>query len=260
MTSRRHRHRREAFGPSEQELDIAIARAARRWRHLDAHASQRLVGQAGEFARTRRWEGLEGLEPSPGIRGLISTTACLLTVNLSPHLLADVTSIIVAPTSEVRTARYRSQGLITERENVCVLGESMLHGPIRLSLDPMAVGADRDSGISVILHEFAHKIDMADGFPDGTPPVAGRRTSAEFESIAGTTLRDLMMEGARPPLRPYAAVNRSELFAVATETFFMLPKELLRAYPALYRLLSDFYRQDPRGPSDSRGLDSRMAG
>ena len=57
--------------------------------------------------------------------------------------------------------------------------------------------------------------------------------------------------------RAYAATNPSEFFAVATETFFGQPVALHAAKPALYGVLSGFYRQDPAsrvGESAPEGL------
>jgi Mlc titration factor MtfA (ptsG expression regulator) len=43
----------------------------------------------------------------------------------------------------------------------------------------------------------------------------------------------------------YGSVNEAEFFAVVTEHFFDQPRELKRAEPELYEVISAFYRQDP---------------
>jgi Mlc titration factor MtfA (ptsG expression regulator) len=47
------------------------------------------------------------------------------------------------------------------------------------------------------------------------------------------------------PLDPYAAKHPAEFFAVASEAFFVDPAPLATCYPQVYRLLSQYYRQDP---------------
>ena len=56
---------------------------------------------------------------------------------------------------------------------------------------------------------------------------------------------DLRAGNPHPPLRPYAATNPSEFFAVATESFFDRPLDLRAAEPELYDVLRSYYRQDP---------------
>ena len=50
---------------------------------------------------------------------------------------------------------------------------------------------------------------------------------------------------ARLPLDPYAATDPGEFFAVTAEAFFTAPRALVRAYPAVYALFRDYFRQDP---------------
>jgi Mlc titration factor MtfA (ptsG expression regulator) len=51
--------------------------------------------------------------------------------------------------------------------------------------------------------------------------------------------------GHETVLDAYAAEAPDEFFAVASEAFFVTPRELRAEQPALYRLLASYYRQDP---------------
>ena len=44
---------------------------------------------------------------------------------------------------------------------------------------------------------------------------------------------------------PYAATNPAEFFAVVSELFFEQPTALAAYHPALYRVLSSYYRLNP---------------
>jgi hypothetical protein len=53
-------------------------------------------------------------------------------------------------------------------------------------------------------------------------------------------------EGEEEPfLDPYGAEHPAEFFAVAVESFFTQPRELLQVHPELYGVLGDYFRQDP---------------
>jgi Mlc titration factor MtfA (ptsG expression regulator) len=108
--------------------------------------------------------------------------------------------------------------------------------------------AANDPGINVVIHEFAHKLDMANGEADGLPPLhAGMgRTAwvAAFEE-AYEGLCDAVERGKDTWLDPYAAEHPSEFFAVISEAFFEDPAETRRRYPDVYDQLKLFYRQDP---------------
>jgi Mlc titration factor MtfA (ptsG expression regulator) len=237
------RRRAESVGPAwESTAKLLI----RRWAHLTGDARTRVLEQAESLDRTRYWEGLDGLQITPAMRAYVAVPACVLTVEIGLEALRDVTSIILAPTSEVRGTTHATGGALVSEGLACVLGESRLHGPLRLAWDRVAAEAVQPGAISsVVMHEFAHKIDMADGVVDGTPPIGDRAAAAEFERITNDVLDDLRT-GSRPmPLRMYAATNRAELFAVATEVFFLQPALLAREEPGLYRVLADFFRQDP---------------
>ena len=58
-------------------------------------------------------------------------------------------------------------------------------------------------------------------------------------------LREAEARGEPTVLDPYGAENPGEFFAVATEAFFELPRELQARAPDLYAELRSYYRLDP---------------
>lgn len=226
------------------EWATAAQRVLSHWRHLDSEAEERLAQQAWGFDRAWRWEGLSGLEVTVGMRASVSTLAALLTVNIGPHVLADVTSVLVAPTSTTQATRHLIGGSIVGEAEACVLGSSLLHGPVRLSWDRMEADMKSRAG-SVVLHEFAHKIDMADGSASGTPPISGYQQSVRFEHVLADALARVRRLRDPDPLSAYAGTNAAELFAVSTEAFFLRPGKLRAGYGDLFDALEGFYRQRP---------------
>ena len=119
-------------------------------------------------------------------------------------------------------------------------------GPVMIVWSSAAArGANPRLGRDVVLHEFAHKLDMLDGTIDGTPPIAdGASATAGSRSAPPSTRACASGEaGGRCGRTP--ATNPGEFFAVATEMFFTLPLQLQAAKPALYDVLAGYYRQDP---------------
>ena len=96
---------------------------------------------------------------------------------------------------------------------------------------------------NVAIHEFAHLIDMADGDVDGLPSqVAQSKFALPWLELIDQKINDIEQSGS--DIRDYAATNRAEFFAVATEYFFERPKLLRRKHPEIYRSLERFYQQN----------------
>lgn len=229
----------------DTDWESAALAAAERWTHLDPAARRRWLEQSRVFDRTRSWEGLDGLSLTAEMRATVAVQACLLTVNIGLGALADTTSVLIAARPTVRTTRHGLPGSIVTEGRACVLGEALLHGPVRIAWDRARRETDLASTTSVVIHEFAHKIDMSDGSANGTPPIIERDRSVEFDRRLDHVMERLRDDTSPGPLRRYAATNRAELFAVATEAFFLAPAALERWSPPFYDALADFYQQTP---------------
>ena len=100
----------------------------------------------------------------------------------------------------------------------------------------------------MVIHEFAHKLDMKSGDADGMPPLhAGmsRQRWIEVMSSAFSDFQKRVDDGEETPLDPYGAELPTEFFAVASEAFFETPELLKNEYPEVYGQLRSFYCQDP---------------
>jgi Mlc titration factor MtfA (ptsG expression regulator) len=109
-------------------------------------------------------------------------------------------------------------------------------------------GSVAEGGANVVIHEFAHKLDMMAGDADGVPPLPSRAAREQWRKVFDAEFDRFcaaVEAGEEPFLDPYAAEHESEFFAVASEAFFESPNALRRDFPALYDLFMGFYRQDP---------------
>jgi Mlc titration factor MtfA (ptsG expression regulator) len=128
------------------------------------------------------------------------------------------------------------------------LGEAHQRGPIVLAWDAVKkAGRHPERGHNLVVHEFAHKLDLLDGAVDGVPPLGSAEEYQRWSDVCRAEYRalELRAEQGRPgPLDTYGLVSPGEFFAVATEAFFDQPLALQRQHPALYEVLQNFYRQD----------------
>jgi Mlc titration factor MtfA (ptsG expression regulator) len=100
-----------------------------------------------------------------------------------------------------------------------------------------------------VIHEFAHQLDMLNGSAaDGVPPMKSKEHAARWIETMDTAFARLVHDCQyRKPtvIDCYGTTNKAELFAVASEAFFQLPRQLASENTALYSALGEFYQQDP---------------
>jgi Mlc titration factor MtfA (ptsG expression regulator) len=224
-----------------------IERHLSAWQGLDETERRRLLEVTDHLLAGKRWEAARGFTLDSTVRTLIAAQAALLVLELDVEHYRLVSGIVVHA-STVQMSGVRPglvPGTVTD-EPMPVLGLAQGgRGPVVLAWDQVVADAQPGArGHNVVLHEFAHKLDMLDGSVDGTPvlPAALR---ADWVRACTAVYQDLVRGVPRPPMRWYGATNPGEFFAVATEVFFELPHELREAEPALYDVLVRFYRQDP---------------
>ncbi len=102
--------------------------------------------------------------------------------------------------------------------------------------------------MNLVVHEFAHKIDMAHGEANGCPPLPAEMSAAAWTGALAAAYDDFaarVERGDDTAIDAYAAESPSEFFAVLSEVFFAEPALLRQDYPAVYEQFRKFYRQDP---------------
>jgi Mlc titration factor MtfA (ptsG expression regulator) len=244
---RRKRIVEQPFPPEWDEIIDAYVPLA--WR-LQSAERQRLRELVQIFIAEKTWEGCSGLELTEPMQVIVAANACLLVLDRGIDLYKDVDSILLYPTTVVTPPRrpYMFETVRTPIGHArSISGEAHLHGPVVLAWDSVLAATQWDAAGNVVIHEFAHKIDMADGSVDGTPPLATEREVAEWTRVWTAAFRDLVsrVEYRLPSsIDAYGATNEAELFAVATETYFLNPHGLRWDYPALYLLIDRYYRPD----------------
>ncbi len=231
------------------------------WRLLDEGERRRLGELADWLLRERRWEAARGFALTDEVRTVVAAHAALLVLELGERWYDEVGAVVVRAGSLDRGGGTASGGRgIVTRYPGAIDGEAHHDdGPLMVAWDAARREAAQPRwGRDVVLHEFAHKIDMLDGTLDGTPHLESDDEVARWVKVC-TNHFEAVREGTGGRiLRDYAGTNAAEFFAVATETFFTRPIDLAEQKPDLYALLGDFYGQDPG--ARRRRADNKLGG
>jgi hypothetical protein len=243
---RRWRREREAARYRVSEADWqAVERDLPFLDFLPPADRPRLRETALHFLADKEIAGAHGFEVTDPIRLSIALQACLPVLGIGLEAYEGWVGIVVYPGDFVIPRNEVDEdGIVHEYEDP-VVGEAWDGGPVLLSWFDRPEDAD---GMNVVIHEFAHKLDMNAGDPDGLPPLHADMDRRAWASALGAAYEDFCRRvdaGEDLDLDPYAAQNPSEFFAVMSEAFFETPLLLRDAYPEVYRQLALFYRQDP---------------
>jgi Mlc titration factor MtfA (ptsG expression regulator) len=216
---------------------------------LSADEERRLRDLAVLFLAEKQLTPVGGLVLSDDDRVEIALQACLPVLELGLDLYDGWVGVVVHPTDfRAKRAQTDEDGVLHEWDDE-LIGESWPGGPVVLSWEALDdAGSVAAGGANVVLHEFAHKLDMMSGEADGVPPMPSRAErerwieifDAEFDRFCGQ-----VEAGRETFLDPYAAEHEAEFFAVASEAFFEAPHALKKDFPKLFELFKGFYRQDP---------------
>lgn len=186
-----------------------------------------------------------GLELDDVMRLTIAAQACLPILNLGPDYYHGWRSIIVYPEGFVAPHDVRDEAGVVHHVKFARAGEAWEGGPIVLSWHDILEAGE---GYNVIIHEFAHKLDLLSGQFNGLPPLHHDMDQQVWARVLGRAYDDFCERckaGLDTVFDAYGATSPGEFFAVMSEAFFDLPEQLRARYPLVYDQLRAFYRQDP---------------
>lgn len=212
---------------------------------LTVDEQKRLKMLAEQFLAEKEFSTAGGLALSDEICVAIAAQGCLPILELGLRAYGEWVGIVVYPDEFVVTRSIQDDdGVVHEFDDV-LAGEAWEGGPLLVSWQDVQLAGD---GYNVVIHEFAHKLDMLNGEADGIPALHSGISEAEWIAIFDHALEDFCRRidhDEETIIDPYAAESPEEFFAVTSEVFFDLPQTLADEYPALYDLLRRYYRQDP---------------
>jgi hypothetical protein len=244
--------RRNSGTPDEVFMaDESLMRAhVSGYQHMAAEDRRLLVDTAAHFARSWRWEASRNYQITTQMSTVISANAARMVIGFDDpeDSYPNVRTVVVHPSTLRRTGprRHSIDGLMTDEPDH-LAGEAHHHrGPVVLSWGAVRRETrHHGTGSNVVVHEFAHKLDMGDGVVNGSPPIADSELRDRWARVCTGEFEALRNGTAPHVLRDYAATDPGEFFAVAAEAFFDIPAQLAEHHRHLYGVLRDYFRQDP---------------
>ncbi|MCW5660366.1 MAG: zinc-dependent peptidase [Burkholderiaceae bacterium] len=220
-----------------------------RWSAADLEALRRMTSL---FLDEKEFAGAGGLEVTDAMAVRIAVQACLPVLRLGVQPYRGFVGIVVHPDEVVAPREVMDDDGVVHNYDEVLSGEAMEGGPLMLSwTDVHAAGESADWAYNVVIHEFAHVIDMGDGEADGVPPLSGVESRRRWRELIQAEYEQFCRwtdEGRDTVLDPYGASEIGEFFAVAVEAFFVAPVDMRGQHPQLYALFAGYFQQDPAAP------------
>lgn len=247
--------------PLDYETWIPVVEAFPFLRILDNEERASLGRWVALFLREKDMQGAAGLNLDKAMRYAIAAQACMLILELDLDYFRGWVEIVVYPDQFLAPREHVDEAGVVHSHHEALAGEAWLGGPVILSWADAAPG-DFGDGVNVVIHEFAHKLDMLNGDTDGYPPLHSGMSRKAWIAAFGGAYRDFCERvdaGEDTPIDPYGSEHPGEFFAVMTEAFFEIPLVLQTEYPEVYAQLALFYRQDPAARARRAQQRARVA-
>ena len=199
------------------------------------------------FLASKEFHGVDGFEVTDDVALAVAAQACLPVLKLGLSWYDGFVGIVMHADEVVAQREVMDEDGVVHLYEEALAGEAMEGGPLMLTWSAAeAAEFDADSVFNVVIHEFAHVIDMRDGWADGVPPLASLEARERWLDVIEPEWQDFCERvdaGEETLIDPYGAESLEEFFAVAVEAFFVAQAEMKKEQPALYRLLCDFFKQ-----------------
>ncbi len=202
------------------------------------------------FVAETNWEGCNGFQMTEETKVTVAAQAALLALRKQVHYFEHVLSVLVYPDEFIgKDVDVNSDGIVTERQRR-TLGEAVWRGPVVLSwIDVLEGGRREAQGHNLVLHEFAHQLDMMNGrHVDGIPPLETAEQLQRWLAVMQPEYETLIANCRHRRwgvIDCYGAQNEAEFLAVLVEAFFERATELQTRHTDSYKLLADYFEVDP---------------
>ena len=245
----RERSQLERHAVPDALWDLTLARypfIARR-KAGDRAALRRLCAL---FLARKEFHGVGGFQVTDEVAVAVAAQACLPVLALGLEAYDGFVGIVMHESQVVAPREYMDEDGIVHQYEEELAGEAMEGGPLMLAWSELQPDPALGAGpvYNVVIHEFAHVLDMANGAPDGIPLLPSAQATQAWIEVIDPAWEQFCAQvdaGEDTLIDPYGAESVEEFFAVASEAFFVEPAQMRQLHPALYALFASFYKQDP---------------
>ncbi len=247
----RDRRRRQTLAVPVTAVDHAeLHQQLWQARRLSVEQQSTLIRWMRVFTAEKHWEGCLGLTVTNEMKQAVAAAAGLMVLGHRDWYFDRTQTILIYPNAYLAKLPASSQaaGIVGEFPRA---GETVYGGPVVVNWkDIQRARWSPEEGHHLVIHEFAHQLDMINGpQADGLPPLLDPTTEQRW--LAAFTdeyqwARRCIEAGDRILLDDYGLVSLGEFFAVASERYFQTPEALASYHPQVFRLLEQFYRIDLR--------------
>ena len=210
----------------------------------------RLRELAAKFLASKEFHGAQGFVITDEVAVSIAAQAVLPVMHLGLKWYDDFVGIVVHRGQVVARRTEIDEAGVVHHWDDLLAGEAMDRGPVMLNWrDVQDAGATAQQGYNLVIHEFAHKIDLRDGQADGCPPLpspATRRAwlatmEAQYQAFREKVILAERFGGEAQWLDAYGATAIDEFFAVACEAYFANRARFQQEFPPLIALFDPFF-------------------
>ena len=146
---------------------------------LDGDEKSRLRALCQDFLAQKEFTSAGGLELTDAMCVSIAAQGCLPILNIGLESYRDWVGIVVYPDEFVIPRSVEDEfGVVHEYDDIAS-GEAWAGGPLLISWRDAQMAGD---GYNVVIHEFAHKLDMINGDADGIPPLPATIARRDWEA------------------------------------------------------------------------------
>ena len=236
--NRRRRHwQNEPLSPTWRDI---LQRHAQFFRGLPREFQDKLVASTQVLVAEKHWEGCGGLTMTDEVKVTVAAHASRLTLGFDDQYFDNVQTVLVYPDAYVAPSQQVVGPGIVIESHAGRAGEAWHRGPVILSWSDVLAGAHGISrGRNVVLHEFAHQLDLQNGpVADGIPVIESRVQADTWQRCMQEHFDALCRDctQARATLLDcYGSKSQAEFFAVASEAFFEMPSAMRATPPSSTR-------------------------
>lgn len=246
----RDQRRIHKMGLTAQQWETAIADwpVMQRYQGAERDALREMTFR---FLARKTFVSGAGFEFTDAMCIKVATMACVPILHLGLDWYDRWYTVILYEGGFVPNRAHRTSDGVVHAQGPGLSGEAWFRGPVILSWQAVNnSGAHAANGLAsnVVIHEVAHKLDMLRDGANGAPPMHPDMRAGEWHRTftnAWDRLQNDLQHNRLLPINDYGLTSPAEFFAVCSETFFEAPRHMREEMPEVYRLLCQFYRQQP---------------